>query len=218
MALKKGDFIEIEFTGRIMNGDEIFDTNIETDAKKANLKVECKPFVLSIGHKMLPNGFDADLEGKEVEKSYSLELKPEEAFGKRNPQLVRMIPVKMFHQQNINPERGMQLSLDGQLVRVLSTSGGRVLVDFNNPLAGKEVGYKYKILKKVSEEKDKVNALQDFLFRKRFDFESKDKKLIFSLEKEVEPMVKMFAPKFEEILGLKIETKIVEKKKPEEKK
>jgi FKBP-type peptidyl-prolyl cis-trans isomerase 2 len=211
MALKKGDFIEIEFTGKIKEEGEIFDTNIEADAKKANLKIDCKPFAMSIGHLMLPKGLDADLEGKEVGKSYSLELQPEDAFGKRNPQMIRMIPSKVFHQQDINPQRGMQLSLDGQLVRVLSSSGGRVLVDFNNPLAGKEVEYKYKILKKIEGHKDKINALQDFLFRKRFDFEVKDKKVIFSVEKEVEPMIKMFAPKFIEISGLEIESKILVK-------
>ena len=142
MAVKKNDFIEIEFTGNISNTDEIFDTNIEKDAKKAGMDLKnIKPFILSVGHKMLPNGFDKDLEGKEIEKSYALELKPEDAFGKRNPQMVRMIPTKHFHEQKINPERGMQLSLDGQLVKILSSDRGRTLVDFNNPLAGKNVTY-----------------------------------------------------------------------------
>jgi FKBP-type peptidyl-prolyl cis-trans isomerase 2 len=218
MAIKKNDFIEVEFTGKITGTDEIFDTNIKVDAKKAEMDLKgIKPFVLSVGHKMLPKGFDEDLIGKTADKSYTIDIDPENAFGKRNPQMVRMIPTKHFHEQKINPERGMKLALDGQLVKVLSSDRGRTLVDFNNPLAGKPVTYTYKINKIVTDQKEKINAMQDFLFRKTFDFETKNKTVTFSIEKQFEPFVKMFAPKFEEILGLKVETKIVEEKKQDKK-
>ncbi|MBT7102206.1 peptidylprolyl isomerase [archaeon] len=218
MAIKKNDFVEVEFTGNITGTDEIFDTNIEADAKKAELDLKnLKPFVLSVGHEMLPKGFDADIEGKEAGKSYTLDLKPEEAFGKRNPQMIRMIPTKHFHEQKIDPQRGMQLALDGQLVKVLSSDRGRTLVDFNNPLAGKPVTYTYKINKMVTDQKEKIDALQDFLFRKVFEFDAKEKTVTFKIEKQFEPFIKIFAPKFEEILGLKIESEIVEKKKEEKK-
>jgi len=213
MTIKKNDFIEIEFTGKITGTDEIFDTNIEADAKKAGMDLKSiKPFVLSVGHKMLPTGFDNNLIGKEVKKDYTVDIKPEDAFGKRNPQMVRMIPSKHFHEQKINPVRGMQLALDGQLVKVLSSDNGRTLVDFNNPLAGKPVTYIYKINKIVTDQKEKINAMQDFLFRKTFEFETKDKTVTFKIEKQFEPFVKMFAPKFEEILGIKIKARVVEPK------
>ena len=215
-TIKKNDFIEIEFTGKIRGTDEIFDTNIKADAKKANLNTkDIKPFILSVGHKMLPTGFDKDIEGKELNKEYTLNLNPEEAFGKRDPKLIKMIPTKHFHEQKIEPQRGMQLNLDGQLVKILSSDRGRTLVDFNNPLAGKPVTYIYKINKIVTDQKQKINALQDFLFRKQFDFEVNDNKVIFKIEKQFEPFIKMFAPKFEEILGQKIESIIVEPKKKE---
>ncbi len=211
MTINKNDFIEIEFTGKISNTDEIFDTNVEADAKEADFDIkDIKPFILSVGHKMLPDGFDEDLVNKEVGKKYTVDIKPEKAFGKRNPQMIRMIPTKLFYEQKINPERGMQLSLDGQIVKVLSSDKGRTLVDFNNPLAGKNVTYNYKINKIVTEQKDKIDALQDFLFRKVFVFDLKEKIITFKVEKQFESFVKMFGPKFEEILGLKIETKVVE--------
>ncbi len=217
MSIKKNDFIELEFTGKISGTDEIFDTNIEADAKKAKIDSKnIKPFTLSVGHKMLPKGFDDDLTGKEEGMSYIVDIKPEDAFGKRNSQMVRMIPTKLFHEQKINPERGMSLSLDGQLVKILSSDRGRTLVDFNNPLSGKKVTYEYKINKIITDQKDKINAMQEFLFRKTFEFETKDKTVTFKVEKQFEPFVKMLAPKFEEILGLKVEAKIVEEKKKKE--
>jgi len=213
MTTKKNDFVEIEFTGKISNTDEIFDTNIKADAEKAGLNIkDIKPFILSIGHKMLPKGFDENLEGKDTNKDYTIEIKPEDAFGKRNPQMVRMVPTKLFHEQKIDPQRGMQLNLDGQLVKVLSSDRGRTLVDFNNPLAGKNVTYNYKINKIITDEKEKIDALQEFLFRKKFEFDKKEKTITFKITKELEPFVKMFAPKFEEILGLKVESKVIEPK------
>lgn len=212
--INKNDFIEISFTGRIPTTNEIFDTNIESDAKSAGFKTEdIKPLIISVGQKMLPPGFDKDLEGKEVGKDYSVKIKPEEAFGKRSKEMVRMIPTKYFHEQQINPVRGMQLALDGQLVKVLSSDRGRTLVDFNNPLAGKEVEYSYKINKLIEKLEEKIDAIQEFLFRTKFPFEIKDKSIIFAIPKEAEQFVKIFAKKFEELFNLKLETKLEEKKK-----
>jgi len=214
MTIKKDDFIEIEFTGKIKSTNEVFDTNILSEAKKAGFKTEgIKPLILSVGHKMLPEGFDQDLLEKEENKKYEIELKPEKAFGKRNPQLVRMIPTKHFHEQKIAPERGMQLNLDGQIVKVLSSDKGRTLVDFNNPLAGKVITYTYKINKKITDQKEKIIALQDFLFHQIFDYEIKEKTIILKIPKEAEQFIKMLAPKFKEILGLKIETELIKENK-----
>ena len=54
--------------------------------------------------------------------------------------------------------------------------------------------------------------MKDFLFRKKFKFDrdTKDKLVTFKVPKEMEQFIKMFAPKFEEILGLKVKSKIVE--------
>ena len=206
MLIKKGDFIEIEFTGKISDSNEIFDTNIESDAKKAGIKTtNVKAHIISVGHKMLPIGFDEDLEGKEEGKEYSVEINPEKAFGKRNPKMIQMIPTKLFHAQKIEPVKGMQLTLDGQLVRILSSDRGRTLVDFNNPLAGKKITYKYKIKKKITNKKEQIESLQDFLFRQKFEFEEKERKIIFKAPKEAEQFIKIFSPKFEEILKLKVE-------------
>jgi len=214
MTTKKNDFVEIEFTGKIKITGEIFDTTKKEDVKNADLNVkDVKPFILSIGNDMLPKNFDSDLEKKEINKEYILELDAKDAFGPRQPKLVKMVPTKLFHEQKINPERGMQLSLDGQMVKIISSSGGRTLVDFNNPLAGKDIIYTYKILREIKDDKEKINGLQEFLFRKKFDFELKDKKIIFSVEKNFEPYIKMFEPKFKELLGLDVEVKIIEGKK-----
>ena len=131
--IKKKDFIELEFVAKIKDGN-VFDTNIKQEAEKASLNItEFKPFILSVGHEMVISGLDKSLEGKEIGKAYEQEFSPDNAFGKRNPQLIKVIPMRVFKEQNIQPQPGMQLSLDNTIVRIASVSGGRILVDFNNP-------------------------------------------------------------------------------------
>jgi len=216
VKIAKNDFVEIEFVGRVKDTKEIFDTNSKAEIEKNKLNFEAKPYIVCVGKSMAIRGLDIALENKEVGQEYETEIKPEEAFGKRNPAMVKMIPLKIFIDQRIMPQKGMQLSLDGMIVKVISVSGGRVLVDFNNPLSGKIVSYKYKILRKVEDQNEKVNALQDFFFRKRFDFTVKDKDVVFKVEAPLAKFIEMMAKPFEDILGMKVKSEIIEKK--EEKK
>lgn len=206
---KKGDFIEIEFVARVKDGD-IFDTNIKKEAEKAGLDIKnIKPYVLSVGNEMILKGLDKELEGKELGKEYNIELSPENAFGKRDSKLIKMIPLKHFIEQKIMPERGMQLNLDGQIVKVVSVSGGRVLVDFNNPLASKTLEYKTKIKRKVDDKKEQINALQEFLFRKTFDFDLKGKTLTLKVPEGMDKYVEMLGEQFKKILDLEVKSEVL---------
>jgi FKBP-type peptidyl-prolyl cis-trans isomerase 2 len=208
MALKKNDFIEIEFTGRIKDG-EVFDSNIPEELKKLNSDQKAKPFIFALGQDMFLKGVEEFLIGKEI-GDYEIDLKPEKAFGMRNPSFIQMIPLKVFIEHRINPIPGAVLTFDNKLGKVLTVSGGRIMVDFNNPLAGKEVIYKIKILRKIEDINENINSLNEFLFRKNFKFEIKDKKLILEVEKGFKALVELFKDKFKEILDLDIEVKEIE--------
>jgi len=207
MQIKKNDFVEIEFTGKSNN--EIFDTTHPEEAKSIGLDVNVKPAIASVGNEMLLKGLDEALEGKEIGEKYSVHISPEKGFGKRNASLIKTIPIRIFREKNMDPVPGMVFQLDQHLVRILSVSGGRVIADFNNPLAGKEIDYDFKILRKVDEDKEKINAIQDFFFKQRFEFELKGKKVIFKEEK-IKPIIDVFKDKFKELSGLDVE---VEEKK-----
>lgn len=92
------------------------------------------------------------------------------------------------------------------------------MVDFNNPIAGKDVEYKIKVLKKVEDLNEKIKALIEFLFKRDLKFEVKDKKLIIEVEKPMRQFVEMFAIKFKEIFDLDLEVKDIEEKKVEKEK
>lgn len=215
MKLQKNDFVEIEFTGRVKDG-EIFDSNIKKDLeefhKDHNHVVEAKPFIFCLGQDMFLSAIEDFLIDKEIEKEYKIELPPEKAFGKRNPQLIQRIPLKTFKSQNLKPIPGFAFNFDGKVGKVLASSGGRVIVDFNNPIAGKDVIYKVKVLRKIEDLSEKAKALIKFLFRQDIKFEIKDKKIKLDAEKQFIEFIKMFKDKFKEILGLELEIEESHKK------
>jgi peptidylprolyl isomerase len=216
VKISKKDFIELDFTARVKDG-EIFDTTIKENIEKIknkNPNIEIKPSLISVGSGMVIKGLEKSLEGKEIGEEYEEEFSPEEAFGKRNPQLVKTLPMKVFREKNIQPQRGMQFDMDGMLVRIASASGGRVLADFNNPLSGKTVIYKFKVNKKVTDQKEKINALQEFFFKQKFEFElsADNKEVTFKIPKGLTPYIDLQKKNFEEILEIKVKTKEMAKK------
>jgi FKBP-type peptidyl-prolyl cis-trans isomerase SlyD len=145
---KKKDFVELDFSA-YANG-VLFDTTIVSEAKKAGIdtsKGKFEPLVVCIGEGMLLKGFDKALEDKEIDHDYEIVLKPGEAFGKRDPKLIKTIPLSAFSEI---PHAGMLVNVNGFVAKVISVTSGRTLVDLNNPLMGKEIKYTFKIKAIVS--------------------------------------------------------------------
>jgi len=126
--------------------------------------------------------------------------------------------LKVFIEHKINPMPGAVLTFDNKLGKVLTVSGGRIMVDFNNPLAGKEVVYKVNVLRKVEDINEKIKALNEFLFRRDFKFEIQDKKLILQVDKGFKGFVELFKDKFKDMLGFEMEAREVEIVKVKEEK
>lgn len=202
---KKKDFIELKFTGIANN--KIFDSNIEEDLKTLDEKAKPHKTIVCIGEGMVPLGLDKELESKETNKQYEVTIPSKEAFGPRRKELIRIIPLKLFLEQKVNPQTGMVFTLDNQLVKILSVSGARVTVDFNNPLAGKDITYKYKIIRILTneDEKEKVEELLQFFLRFKPEFEIKENKVMLKGPKGFEVFINAFKEKFKELLNKELE-------------
>jgi FKBP-type peptidyl-prolyl cis-trans isomerase 2 len=205
MTLQKKDFIEIDFTGKTKDGD-VFDSNEKAELEKLGSEIEAKSFTYCLGENMFLEAVDNFLIGKDIGK-HKIELKPGEAFGEREAKLIKMIPRKVFTQHQINPIQGAMLNFDGRMGKVLSVSGGRVLIDFNHPLSGKEIIYYINIKRKVEDTSEKIKSMNDFLFKKDLNFEIKDNKLIMQVEKALTKFVEVFKDKFKEIFNLDLEVR-----------
>jgi len=218
-TIKKGDFIEIEYTGRVKEGNIIFDTTDEKTAKENGLYskgASYGPVVVCLGQEQLLKGLEEELEGKETGKEYTIELPPERAFGKKNAKLIRMIPYSVFKKQGIEPQPGLQVNVDG-MIGVIKTAGGRCLVDFNNPLSGRDIVYQIKVNKIITDDKEKISSfIKLSLNLKEASVEIKENKaeikLKTELPKEIQDKIK------EKLLPLIPNIKEVKFTKKEEKK
>lgn len=157
--LKRNDFVEIEYTGRLKEDNLIFDTTDEKIAKDNALYNERQaygPVVICIGEKQVLAGIDEQLEGKETENRYTLQISPEQGFGKKNAKLIQLINTSKFRQQGIAPVPGLQVNIDGMMGIVRTVTGGRTLVDFNHPLSGRELAYDINVNNIVTDDKRKI--------------------------------------------------------------
>ena len=166
MAYEEGDFIKIDYVGTVKDSGEIFDTTKQEEADKEGLQYEdpsrFKPMVVCLGQDQVLDGLDKELQGKE-EGKYTIELEPEEAFGKKKSDLLKLIPKGEFKSKEVDPYPGLELTIDGQRGTVRSVSGGRVIVDFNHPLASKELIYEVEILGEVEDVEEQVNSFLENL-------------------------------------------------------
>ena len=96
---------------------------------------------------MLP-GFESTLIGLENGDEREFTIPPEEAFGQHNPQNVQRVDRSNFDQQEL--EVGAMFSFqngDGELPGVIiEFEDEEILVDFNHPLAGKNIIFQVKIM------------------------------------------------------------------------
>ena len=189
------DFIEIEYTATIEDTNQVFDTTDEKTAKSNNIynkNQKYNPVIICIGEHQILKGLDNALKGKQL-KEDSITISPENAFGKKNPKLLQLVSQSSFKKQNIVPYPGLQINMDGIMGTVRTVTPGRVIVDFNHPLAGKTITYKVKIKRKVTDEKEKLDSIISF-YIKDFKTEIKQEEANIStkdsIPKEIQDLIK----------------------------
>jgi len=162
MPIQKGDFILINYTSKVKETGEIFDTTIEEVARKEKLYKEgevYEPKLVVVGEGWVLKALDEALPKFKIKKKDSVEIPPEKAFGNRDPEKVRLVPLRRLTARGITPKLGMQLEYDGKLATVRTMGSGRVQLDFNPPLAGKTLVYEVTVEKKLKTNIEKITAL-----------------------------------------------------------
>lgn len=170
--IEKNDFIKIELTATVKETDQILETTDAEIAKKYSIyspEYKYGPKVVCIGQEQLLPAVEEEIKDKEFNKEIEITLSPEEAFGKKDPKLLQLISMSQFRKQKINPYPGLPVHIDNSMGIVRTVSPGRVIVDFNHPLAGRHILYKIKILMKVEDTKEKADSI---ISRYNFEFSS----------------------------------------------
>jgi FKBP-type peptidyl-prolyl cis-trans isomerase 2 len=160
MPIKRHDFVELNYTGKLKDGT-VFDTTIEATAKEHHLdndNAKFKPITICVGENQIIPGLDDEIIGKELNQEYTITIPAEKAFGRKDAKNIRMIPLRTFQKQQIMPQPGLQVNIDGSVATILRVSGGRIMVDFNHPLAGKEITYTIMINREIRDKKKQIES------------------------------------------------------------
>lgn len=164
--LKKQDFAEIEYTGRTADDNAVFDTTSPEVAKDSGMfgpGGRYGPVIICIGEGQVLSGLEQELIGKAPGKEYTVRLDADRAFGRRSAKLIQLINTAKFRKQNITPVPGLQVNIDNMTGLIKTVTGGRTLVDFNHPLASRELVYSVKINRIVEDPKEKAASLISLL-------------------------------------------------------
>jgi peptidylprolyl isomerase len=162
VSLQKGDFITVDYVARVKETGEVFDTTFEEIAKKEHLFKEgevYEPKLVVIGEGWVLKALDDSLTTVEVAKTSSVEIPQDKAFGARDPEKVRRVPLRQLTEKGTNPVLGMRVEYGGKTATVRALGAGRVLLDFNPPLAGKTLVYEVTVKKKLEKNEEKIHAL-----------------------------------------------------------
>lgn len=157
MATKKGDFILVNYVCRVKETGEIVESTMGEGHPHEEHPHE--PLLVVVGEGWVPKGLDEALEGVEVGQRLEVEVPPSKGFGERDLSKVRLLPLRRFTREGVNPTPGMQVEVNGRPAIVRSVGAGRVQVDFNHPLAGKTLLYEVTVEKALRTRAEKVKAL-----------------------------------------------------------
>jgi FKBP-type peptidyl-prolyl cis-trans isomerase 2 len=163
--MKEGDFLKVEFTGRVADTGEIFDLTSEELAKKEGIhrpNYRYGPVLVIVGAGMIVPGVERELKGMKPGEEKGFDVRPEEAFGRRDIKNIKIVSLANFIRQKISPVPGIFVTINGRQARIQSVSGGRVRVDFNHPLAGKKLRYKVRIDSVIDGPFDRALSIRDY--------------------------------------------------------
>lgn len=203
MKVEKNDFVKIEFD--IYANDKLVQTTDEKKGKESNLQVEkYGAQTIIVGKEFILKALDEDLmKNAKTGAQATLDLKPENAYGKRNKDLIKVLPKSAFDEHKMRAVPGIVYDFNGTLGTVKSVIGGRVMVDFNHPFANKNIRLVYKVVEKIEDIKEKINSVFSIILKMpqdKFKVEKKDKIIEIQIPQEIISIKKTLAKSLEEFI------------------
>ena len=136
MAIENNQIVSIEY--EVKSGGQVVDSNVGGDL-----------LTFMIGKQQIIPGLENALVGMSKDESGDIHVKATDAYGEVNPEAKQTLPVEQF--AGIDLVEGMHLfgqGENGQQVQVTVTSfdDKEVSIDFNHPLAGKDLMFSVTVL------------------------------------------------------------------------
>ena len=191
MPFDKGSLILLDYTARIKDNGEIFETTIEEDAKKSNLydpTRKYEPRLISVGEGWVLKGLDEALVETNVGDRRSIEISPDKGFGERDTSKVRMIPQRKLGEKANEIKVGDVVELDDRTGVIRYIGSGRVQIDYNHRLASRTLVYDVNVVKKIESNDDKIRYLMKRrlpIEDEKIKFEYKDDEVVIEISEDI---------------------------------
>jgi FKBP-type peptidyl-prolyl cis-trans isomerase 2 len=139
MAVKKGEWIKVEYEGTFDDGTVFDSTELNGGT----------PLKFQVGMGQLIKGFDDSVVDKKVGDEFIIRLEPSEAYGELKEGMTQRVPKAQFP-KGVDLAPGMMLMVmgpQGQMpASIKSIEEDIVVIDLNHPMAGKILNFKIKIV------------------------------------------------------------------------
>ncbi len=162
MTFNKGSLILVDYTAKVKDTDEVFETTIEAEAKKHSIhdtNVKYQPKLVSVGESWVIKGLDEALANSKVGDKTSVEVTPDKGFGERDSGKVRMIALRKLGEDADKVSVGDTVEIDQKTGIIRFIGSGRVQVDYNHRFAGKTILYEVNVLKALETDDEKINGM-----------------------------------------------------------
>lgn len=193
MAFNKGSLILVDYTAKVKDTEEVFDTTIEEDAKKFSIhepNLKYQPKLVSIGEVSYPvlKGLDEALAKTSAGEKLTVEVTPDKGFGERDSSKVRMIPIRKLGEDAEKVSVGDTIEVDNKRGIIRFIGSGRVQVDYNHRYAGKTILYDVNIIKSLESPNDKLDGILKTRLPVedgKISFDLKDKEVSITIPEEI---------------------------------
>ncbi|MBO4248308.1 peptidylprolyl isomerase [Halomicrobium sp. IBSBa] len=168
-GFEEGDFVEMAYTARTVEGGDLVDTTDPEVAEEEGVgeDQEFAPRTIVLGQGHLFEAVEEDVYGEEVGHSGTVTVPATEAFGEYDESEVRTVAADKIPEDDRYP--GAHVDVDGEHGHVETIIGGRARVDFNHPLAGEDIEYDYEVLSEVDDREEQAQGILSMMLDMELD-------------------------------------------------
>jgi peptidylprolyl isomerase len=136
--VENGLYVSVEYTGKLGNG-EVFDSSTGR-----------QPLEVHMGAGEMIAGFESQLLGMAMNEKKVFTISPDDAYGQKNPELMRSIPRSQVPPQ-MEVEVGMVIALstpqgERMPARIVELDDKEMTLDLNHPLAGESLTFEIEVV------------------------------------------------------------------------
>lgn len=217
MALEEGTIVRFDYTLTI--DGQVTETSSEEKAKEHGIHQDGRtyePLTFGVGGRQIISGLEEEVVKHKVGESFSVDIPAAKAYGERDAKKVQSVPIAQFKKQGVKPEVGQIINWNQQRAVVTRVAGGRVMVDGNHELAGKDLTYDATITDVITEPDEKLDAVLKMMFPTGAKFENTTEAVTIEVPDQAKfsqdwPMMKFrVLTQVRQAIGLDKEVRLVE--------